>query len=134
MSDESKAILKNPLSIDNNFNNCTLDQPIDFDDSEFANYYYEIIMERIKEFEDSLDNEHEVAAKLSAFGTNITMVITEISYSNPKTLVFYGYVSGQYATLIQNVSQLNFLLLAVKKADPEKPPHRIVGFAPPNAD
>lgn len=54
-------------------------------------------------------------------------------YSNPTTLVFYGYVGTQKATLVQNLNQLNFLLLAVKKADPEKPPRRI-GFSQPTED
>lgn len=99
----------------------------------FADYSYEVIMERIKEFEDALDSDHEVAVRLASFGQSITMAVTDIGYSNPSTLVFYGLVSGQPATLIQHMSQLNFLLLAVKKENSEKPPRRI-GFAPPSKD
>lgn len=95
-----------------------------------ADYAYEVILERIKEFEDNLDDEHEVALQLASFGQSITLAVTDIGYSNPSTLVFYGYIGEQAATLIQHMSQLNFLLLAVKKADPEKPPRRI-GFAVP---
>lgn len=102
-------------------------------DYSMADYSYEVIMERIKEFEDDLDNDHEVAISLASFGTNITMAVTDVGYSNPSTLVFYGYVGDQRATLVQHLSQLNFLLLAVKKADPEKPPRRI-GFAAPTED
>lgn len=98
-----------------------------------ADYSFEVIMERIKEFEADLDDEHEVGIKLASFGQSTTMTVTDLGYSNPSTLVFYGYVGDQAATLIQHMSQLNFLLLAVKKADPEKPPHRI-GFALPNED
>lgn len=98
-----------------------------------ADYSYEIIMDRIKEFEDTLDSEHEVAVKLSSFGQSITMAVTDIGYSNPSTLVFYGFVQGQPATLIQHMSQLNFLLLAIPKADPSKPAHRI-GFSSPTED
>lgn len=104
-----------------------------FRDHTMADYAYEVIMDRIKEFEDDLDSDHEVAVRLASFGQSITMSVTEIGYSNPNTLVFYGYVGDQFATLIQHVSQLNFLLLAVKKAVPEKPPRRI-GFALPNKD
>lgn len=100
---------------------------------DLADYSYEVIMERIKEFEQDLDDDHEVAVKLASFGQAITMSVSDIGYSNPSTLVFYGYVQGEFATLIQHMSQLNFLLLAVKKADPEKPPHRI-GFAVPAGD
>lgn len=106
---------------------------IDMRNYNLADYFYEIILERIKEFEDDLDDEHEIALKLASFGQSVTLSVTDIGYSNPSTLVFYGYVGEQPATLIQHVSQLNFLLLAVKKADPEKPPRRI-GFAAPTED
>lgn len=90
-------------------------------------------MERIKEFEDTLDEDHEIALRLASFGQSITLSVVDIGYSNPSTLVFHGYVGDQPATLIQHMSQLNFLLLAVKKADPEKPPRRI-GFESPIED
>ena len=102
-------------------------------DYRMADYAYEVIMNRIKEFEDELDDEHEIALKLASFGQSITLAVTDIGYSNPTTLVFYGYVGTQKATLVQNMNQLNFLLLAVKKADPEKPPRRI-GFSQPTED
>ena len=102
-------------------------------DYSMADYTYEIILDRIKEFEEDLDSDHEVGIKLASFGQSITMSVTDIGYSNPSTLVFYGFIGEQPATLIQHVSQLNFLLLAVKKADPEKPPRRI-GFALPTED
>lgn len=98
-----------------------------------ADYSYEVIIDRIREFEAGLDNDHEVSLMLASFGQSITLAVTDIGYSNPSTLVFYGFVNDQRATLIQHISQLNFLLIAVKKADPEKPPRRI-GFAPPNED
>ena len=107
-----------------------LEPPRDYD---LADYTREVIMDRIKEFEDQLDNEHEVGLRLASFGQSIMLSVTGIGYSNPSTLVFYGYVGDQPATLIQHVSQLNFLLMAVKKADPQKAPRRI-GFVPPNED
>ena len=100
---------------------------LNFRDYEKADYQYEVIMERIKYFEDDLDEEHEVAVQLASFGKDILLNVTDIEYSNPHTLVFHGFVNGQNATLIQHMSMLSFLLLAVKKQDPEKPPRRI-GF------
>jgi len=97
----------------------------DFDN---ASYAYEVIMDRIHEFEESLDNDHEVAIKLASFGQSITMSVTDVGYSNPNTLVFYGYVGEQPATLIQHMSKLNFLLIAAEKANPGAEPRRI-GFA-----
>lgn len=107
-----------------------LEPPRDYN---LADYTYEVIVDRIKEFEDELDQNHEVGVMLASFGKSITMAVTAIGYSNPSTLVFYGTVNGQAATLIQHVTQLNFLLLALEKADPEKPPRRI-GFALPTED
>lgn len=101
---------------------------LDARDYSMADYTYKIIVERIKEFEEDLDEEHEVALRLASFGQSITLSVTDIGYSNPSTLVFHGFVGDQPATLIQHVSQLSFLLLAVKKADPTKPARRI-GFA-----
>lgn len=102
-------------------------------DYTMADYAYDIIMKRIKDFENSLDDEHEVSLLLTSFGQSITLAVTEIGYSNPSILVFHGFVNNQYATLIQHISQLNFLLIAVKKVDSEKPPRRI-GFVPPSED
>lgn len=58
----------------------------------------------------------------------MVMQVTEIGYHNPSLIFFYGYVDGQFSQLIQNVSQLNFLLTVLPKSDPDKPPNRIIGF------
>lgn len=92
-----------------------------------ADYQYEILISEIKAFEKNLDDEHEVAVKLASFGESITINVEHIGYYNPSIIVFDGTISGNRATLMQHVNQLNFLLLAVRKADPELPPRRI-GF------
>ena len=106
---------------------------VSYRDYNMADYSYEVILRRVKEFEETLDDDHEVAVKLASFGQSVTMVVSGLGFSNPSTLVFYGFVGDQQATLIQHMSQLNFLLLAVRKADPEKPPRRI-GFESPSED
>lgn len=73
-------------------------------DYKYADYTYKKIMEEIKNFEDELDNEHEVAIMLASFGQSITMFVNDIGYANPSTLFFYGYVKNQPATLIQHVN------------------------------
>lgn len=65
-----------------------------------ADYTYEVIMEQIKNFEDTLNDDQEVALKLTSFGQSITMAVTGIGYANPSTLFFYGLVGDQEATLI----------------------------------
>ncbi len=92
-----------------------------------ASNQYEIISEQIKEFQDNLDNEHEIALLLTNFGQAITMSVTEIDFCNPSLICYYGFVNGKECKLIQHISQISFLLMAVKKEDPEKPPRRI-GF------
>lgn len=95
---------------------------------DYADGTYEDIVDYIKKFEAGLDSDHEVALRLASFGQSITLSVTDIGYSNPSTLVFYGYVDGRPATLIQHMTQLNFLLLSVEKAEPDKPARRI-GFS-----
>ena len=41
--------------------------------------------------------------------------ILEISYEESVLMIFKGYVNGRMSTLIQHVSQLNFLLTSVEK-------------------
>lgn len=93
-----------------------------------AESVYEIIMSCIGEFEAGLDEEHEVGMQLAAFGQSLLLAVEEIECGDKNTLIFYGFVNGQRSTLIQSVSQLNFLLTAVPKADPKKPARRI-GFS-----
>lgn len=92
-----------------------------------ADYQYEKLMEEIGTFESNLDDEHEIALKLASFGESVTIAVTNIGYYNPSLIVFDGIVNGNPATLIQHVNQLSFLMIAVKKSEPERPPHRI-GF------
>ena len=102
---------------------------------QLADYQYEVIMEQIKEFEEELDENQELAIKLASFGQTILMSVTDIGYCNPNTIVFYGTIEGQNATLLQHMSMLNFLLLSTPKAEPDKPAKRIAtGFQPPSDD
>ena len=93
----------------------------------YADYQYEIICKNIEEFQDSLDDDHEVGIQLASFGQSILLNVIDIGYSNPCLIHFYGYYNGNKAHLIQHVNQLSFLLISVPKSDPEKPAKRI-GF------
>ena len=88
---------------------------------------YENLMEEIIDFQNDLDENHEVGVLLASFGSSVLMNVTELGYQNPDMLYFYGYVNGNEARLIQHVSQLNFLLMSVEKEDKTQPPRRI-GF------
>lgn len=106
-----------PLNIDD----------IDFRNPKLADYQYDILKKSIAEFENGLNDEQEVALQLASFGQSVVMQVTDIGYSNPSLIHFYGYVNGARAELIQHLSQLSFLLTVVPKSDPEKPARRI-GF------
>lgn len=96
-------------------------------DRHLADYQYEILCNYIKDFQNNLDDEHEVGLQLASFGQSTLLNVTDIGYSNPCIIDFYGYCNGNEAHLIQHINQLNFLLLAIPKLDPEKPARRI-GF------
>lgn len=89
---------------------------------------YEILKKHIRLFEESLDDEHEAAIYFASFGDHVLMRVTEISFEESVVLVFKGYVNDQPATLIQHLSQLNFLLTSVQKSHDH--PKRCIGFQP----
>jgi hypothetical protein len=84
------------------------------------------LIEGIKVFQHSLDDEHEVGAKLASFGQVIILHIDKIERLSSEVITFHGVDEfGQKSQLIQHISQLNFLLMVVKKQ--ENQPRRI-GF------
>ena len=93
---------------------------------------FNIIRRYIEDFEASLDSEHEVGMMLTNFGQSVLMQVTNITYEKSVLLVFYGYVNGRHATLIQHIDQLNFLLTSIDK-EPDRPKRKI-GFELPEAE
>lgn len=93
-----------------------------------ADWKYEKIKEEVEAFQAELDDDTDVCVSLASFGTNMVMYVTDIGYQNPDMLYFYGYINGNKTQLIQHMSQLNFVLMAVKKDEPERPARRI-GFS-----
>lgn len=99
----------------------------------WADTQFEIIKEYVQEFEKSLDKEHEVGLLLTNFGQSVLMEVETIGYEKSVILVFKGKVNGNQATLIQHMNQLNFLLTALPKTEPEKPKRKI-GFITPSEE
>lgn len=110
--------------------NFPIEEPRDYN---MADWKFEKLIEQIKDFEEGLDDDHEVALKLTSFGSAVMMYVVTIGYQNPDMLYFYGFVDGQPAQLIQHMSQLNFLITSVEKIDKDKPARRI-GFALPTLE
>ena len=81
-----------------------------------ARWMFERLATYIKQFEGRLDQEHEVGARLVAFGANLTFHIEDMGYFGPDMIVFYGRNDqGEPVQLIQHTSQLSVLLVAVRK-------------------
>jgi len=96
------------------------------DDKSLAEWTYERLVGYINDFEASLDDEHEVGARLVSFGDSVTFHIEDIGFWGPDIITFVGKADdGSNIQLIQNISQLSVLLIAMKKEDDE--PRRI-GF------
>ena len=100
--------------------------PIPLSAYSYSDTQFEIIKKYVLDFQASLDNEHDVGLLLTNFGQSMLMEVTEIGYEKSVLMVFRGYVKGNKATLIQHISQLNFLLTSIPKA-PDKPKNTI-GF------
>jgi len=99
----------------------------------FADKYYERLVGLISDFEKGLDSDHEVGARLVSFGQVVSIHVTSIGYYNPYLIVFDGkFDDGTAVTLVQHVSQISFLLFAVRALERGKP--RRVGFNTEKAD
>jgi len=82
----------------------------------------------IREFEANLDHDHEVGARMVSFGTTVQFHIVDMGYWNPDIVTFDGLdEAGNRMKLIQNVSQLNVLLVAMHKREEHEEARRI-GF------
>jgi len=91
-----------------------------------AQWTHERLTEYIKDFEAALDDDHEIGARLVSFGPNVTFHIEYIGYYGPDIIHFDGRNEAmEKVQLIQHVSQLSVLLVAVKKQQ-DKP--RRIGF------
>lgn len=91
-----------------------------------AKWTYQRLVKYINEFEKGLDDDHEIGARLVSFGNGVAFHIIDIGYYGPDIVSFQGMnENGEKVELIQNISQLNILLVAVRKLE-EKP--RRIGF------
>jgi Family of unknown function (DUF6173) len=81
-----------------------------------AEWTYERLVLYIRDFEKNLDEEHEIGARLVSFGSELVFNIEYIGYHGPDIIAFSGKnKDGLPLQLIQHVSQLSVLLVAMKK-------------------
>ena len=92
-----------------------------------AEWAYERLILYIKNFEEQLDNEHEVAMGFTGGDAGV-LRIEGMGYFDPDIVTFYGSdPTGAKTQLVQHVSQLNVLLRALPKQIEAEAPRRI-GF------
>ncbi|NNK17380.1 MAG: hypothetical protein HKP51_10810 [Sulfitobacter sp.] len=104
---------------------CVTDKPVS--QKSPAQWAYERTVLYLKNFEEQLDNEHEVAMGFAGGNAGV-LRIEGMGYFDPDIVTFYGSDSdGARTQLVQHVSQLSVILRALPKAAPGKAPNRI-GF------
>ena len=94
----------------------------------YASEFYKYLAQQIIQLDQELDKDHEVGIRLVSFGQTVVFHVRKLGYQNPHLIFFYGETDkGEFVQLIQHVSQISFLLMAVRRPEPEKP-KRPIGF------
>ena len=84
--------------------------------------------QEIINYQASLPDEEDVTLALAHFGQTMNIIIQSIGYIGYNLIVFHGVDNfGKPLELIQNINQLDFLLTAQSKPEPEVP-KRTIGF------
>jgi len=80
-----------------------------------ARLTYQKLAECIFHFENSLEDDHEVGARLTPFASDTTFYLQEIGYYDPHMISFTGDTeNGQTLQLVQHVSQLSVCFVAME--------------------
>jgi len=92
-----------------------------------ARWAYERVILYIQNFENQLDADQEVAMGLAGGDTGVIR-IEGLGYFDPDIITFYGTNdNGAKTQLVQHVTQLNVMLMALPKLTEQPEPNRI-GF------
>lgn len=83
------------------------------------------------EFEKSLDERHEVGARLVSFGNAVSFQVRQIGYAPPNLISFDGITDdGARVRLVQHVTQLSVLFIAMPIMEDKV--KRPIGFVLPD--
>ena len=81
---------------------------------------YQKLIDSIYSLEKRLDDEHEVGVQLVSSGAPLTFHLQDASHCAPNIINLSGRnTNGEELQLVQHVSQLNVLLVAMKKLGKE---------------
>lgn len=93
-----------------------------------ASEFHKRLQKWIIEFDQSLDNDHEVGVQLVTFGQALVFHLQGMGYWNPFLISFAGVTEdGQPVELIQHVSQISILLMKLPRKDLDQP-KKPIGF------
>ncbi|WP_342506942.1 DUF6173 family protein [Sporosarcina sp. FSL K6-2383] len=87
------------------------------------------VVAAVNAYNRNLNHDQEVGLMLTSFGQTMTVNITGIGYIGTRLIIFKGFLTNNNAPveLLQHVSQLNFLLVSLKRENPlEEKKH--IGF------
>lgn len=88
------------------------------------------ILGRVKQFQADLPAEHELGLQLPDLGGGHALHVRGMGFKNPNIIEFYGMLDGEsQVAIIQHISQLNFMMVAVPPPANQEP-YRI-GFGAP---
>lgn len=97
-------------------------------DPNHASEFHMRLIKMINDFDKKLNQTEEVGVRLVTFGQSITFSVEDIGYWNPSLIRFYGQLEdGTPVELVQHVTQISFLLMALKRKNPDEPKQKI-GF------
>jgi len=96
--------------------------PIENAKDNYASAFYERLAKMIEEFDESLDDAHEVGVRLVSFGQTVVFHLEDMGYYNPSLITFRGHTeNGDPVELIQHVSQISILLTKLPRQDSDEP-------------
>jgi len=77
---------------------------------------YKSLRDGFRQFEAELDTDHEIAIRLVSLGKEVDFRPEKIGFTVPNLITFIGVTDfGERVQLVQHVSQLSYMLRAVKK-------------------
>ncbi|MRR55654.1 MAG: hypothetical protein EG822_14300 [Deltaproteobacteria bacterium] len=88
---------------------------------------YASLRNSFEQFEAELDSGHEIAIRMVSFGKEVDFRPEKIGFTVPNLVTFSGVTDfGERVQLVQHVSQLSYMLRAVKKVQDQ--PTRIAFY------
>lgn len=91
-----------------------------------AEAFCNILKQEMTTFQNTLNSDQDLGLQLTNYGKEIQISVTDVDYIGTSLICYTGFVNGNKCQLIQHISQINFLLLAIPK--PSDRPAARIGF------